>query len=198
MTGFYLVIGNVLNQFHSMLKDTNLLFLLPALYVTKYECKEILQACLDDLKKGEATDISVKQLNSNHLFKGSISMIIADNLPAHALRGFLCSFNKVNRFCRFCNCSKQRERNDPPVEMQLRTLEAYNNNICIVDTDNSFASVYGIKGRSCLNDLEYFHVINDLPRDLTHDVFESISIDVLSDIIGYFCEEKMIRSEEIN
>ena len=145
MIDFYSVIGNVLNQFHSTLKDTNLLFLLPALYVTKYECKEILQPCLDDLKKFEATDILVKLKNSNHLFKGSISMIIADNLPAHALRGFLCGFNKVSRFCRFCNCSKQRQRNDPPAEMQLRTLEAYNNNIYIVDSDNSFASVMVLK-----------------------------------------------------
>ena len=58
--------------------------------------------------------------------------------------------------------------------------------------------MYGIKERSCLNDLEYFHVINDLPPGLAHDVFESIPIDVLSDIVGYFCKEKIIRSEEIS
>ena len=82
--------------------------------------------------------------------------------------------------------------------MQLRTLETYNNNIRIVEADNSFANMYGIKERSCLNDLEYFHVTNGLPPDLAHDVFESIAINVLSDIVGYFCKEKMIRLEEVN
>ena len=82
--------------------------------------------------------------------------------------------------------------------MQLRTLEAYNSNIRIVEASNSFASVYGIKQSSCLNDLEYFHVINGLPPDLAYDVFEGIAINVLSDIVGYFCKEKMIRLEEVN
>lgn len=46
--------------------------------------------------------------------------------------------------------------------------------------------MYGIKERSCLNDLEYFHVINGLPPDLAHDMFEGIAVNVLSDIAGYF------------
>ena len=105
----------------------------------------------------------------------------------------------VNRFCRFCNCSKERrERNAPVVEMQLRTLEACNNNIRRVEADNSFASVYGIKERSCLNDLENFHVINGLLPDQAHDVFEGTAISVLSDTVGYFCKEKTISLEETN
>ena len=86
----------------------------------------------------------------------------------------------------------------PLAGMQLIILEAYNNNIRIVEADNSFASVYGIKKRCCLNDLEYFHVINSLPPDLAHDVFEGIAINIHSDIVGYFCKEKIIRLEEIN
>ena len=116
-------------------------------------------------------------------------MIIVDNLVAHALGGFFCSFSMVNQFCRFCKCPKeQRERNSSVVEMQLTTLEACNNNIRRVESDNSFASVYGIKERSCLNDLENFHVINGLLPDLTHYVFEGTAISVLSDIVGYFCK----------
>ena len=194
-SAFCFVIGNV----RSKLKDINLLLLSPASYITKYGYNEILQPCLDDFKIFEAIDISVKFENSNHFFKGFISMIIADNLVVHALGGFFCSFSMVNRFCRFRNCSKeQQERNAPLAEMQLRTLEAYNNNIRIEEADNSFTSVYGIKERSCLNDLEYIHVINGLPPDLGHDVFEGIAINIFSDIVGYFCKEKIIRLKEIN
>ena len=73
-------------------------------------------------------------------------MVIADSLAAHELGGFFCNFSMVNRFCRFCNCFKEhRERNAPLSEMQLRTLEAFNNNILIVEADNRWASMYGIK-----------------------------------------------------
>ena len=58
--------------------------------------------------------------------------------------------------------------------------------------------VLTIKERSCLNDMAYFHVINDLAPNLAHDVFEGIAINVLSDIVGYFCKEKIIRLEDIN
>ena len=192
---FYFVIGNVPNQFRSRLRDSNLLIFITCI-ITKYGYKEILQPCFDDLKKSEATGISVKFENSKNLFEGSIPMVIADNLAAHALGGFFCSFSMVNRVY---NCSKeQRERNASLAEMQLRTLEACNNSIRIVEADNSFASVYSIKERSCLNDLEYLHVINSAPPDLAHNVFEGIAVNFISDTVGYFCKEKNIRLEEIN
>ena len=37
-----------------------------------------------------------------------VSMIVADNLAAHALGGFFCNFGTVKRFCRFCNCTKDQ------------------------------------------------------------------------------------------
>ena len=108
VSAFYFVIANLPNQFCSRLKDINLLHLSPVLHVTKYGYKEILQPCLNDLKKIGAIGIAIKFENSNHLFKGSISMIIADNLAAHALGGFFCSFSMVNPLCRSCNCSKEQ------------------------------------------------------------------------------------------
>ena len=61
--------------------------------------------------------------------------------------------------------------------MQLGTLEAYKNNIRILEAGNSFASVCGIKERFCLNDLEYFRAVNGLSPDLAHDVFEGIAVN---------------------
>ena len=34
-------------------------------------------------------------------FKGTVTMVIADNLAARALGGFFCNFPTVQRFCRF-------------------------------------------------------------------------------------------------
>ena len=42
----------------------------------------------------------------DHMFFGSLSRVVADNLAAHAQGGFFCNFLTVQRFCRFCNCRK--------------------------------------------------------------------------------------------
>ena len=67
VSAFYFGIGNVPNQYRSRLKGINLLLLSPESYIIKYGYKEILQPCLDDLKKFEAIGISIKFENSNHL-----------------------------------------------------------------------------------------------------------------------------------
>ena len=43
----------------------------------------------------------------NHIFYGTVSMIIADNLAAHALAGFYCNFSTVNRFVGSATLPKQ-------------------------------------------------------------------------------------------
>ena len=35
-------------------------------------------------------------------------MVIAENLAAHVLAGFLYNFSKVKKFCRYCNFSKEQ------------------------------------------------------------------------------------------
>lgn len=60
-------------------------------------------------------------------------MIISDNLAAHALGGFFCNFSTVNRFCRFCNCTKLQLQNKASINMTtLRTIQGYQNNIEIL------------------------------------------------------------------
>ena len=96
-----------------------------------------------------------------HRFKGTVTMIIADNLAAHALGGFFCNFSTVQRFCRFCNCRKsQLDENLPLSTFVLRTKNAYDNNLRAVLEDPNLAVLYGIKDYSPLNTLRYFHVAN--------------------------------------
>ena len=38
---------------------------------------------------------------------GMLTMVVADNLAAHALGVFFCNFTTVQRFYRFCNCSHE-------------------------------------------------------------------------------------------
>ena len=88
ISAFYFVLGNIPSKFRSRLSDINLLLISPASFGQKYGYSEILQPCLDDLCKLETTGIKVNFENIAYLFKGGVSMVVADNLAAHALGGF--------------------------------------------------------------------------------------------------------------
>ena len=119
-------------------------------------------------------------------FKGTVTMIIPDNLAAHALGGFFCNFSTVKRFCRFCNCRKsQLYENLPVLTFVLRTKNVYDNNLSAVLEDQNLAVLYGTKDSSPLNTLSYFHVADGLPPDLCHDLFEGFAVNVISNIIAF-------------
>ena len=121
----------------------------------------------------------------NHIFYGTVIMIIADNLAAHALAGFYCNFSTVNRFCWFCNITKAELQEGKKItSFTLRTNTSYDNNVKDIEQLPHLASVYGIKANSCLNSSSYFHVIDGFPPDLAHDLFEGVAIDILTNIIS--------------
>ena len=101
---------------------------------------------LDDLKKLGNEGISVSFQGVLHKFKGTVTMIVADNLAAHDLNGFFFSFSTVQRFCRFYNCRKsQLDENLPVSFIVLRTKNVYDNNLRTVLEDPNLAVLYGIK-----------------------------------------------------
>ena len=61
----------------------------------------------------------------------------------------------------------------------LRAQEGYESNIMHLQDDPGMAPAYGIKSNSSLNKLEFFHVAEKLPPDLTHDSFEVFPFDFM-------------------
>ena len=91
---FYFVLGNFPSKFRSRLSDIHLILLSPASLVAKYRCCSHLSLLIEDLKNFETNEISVNFDGLLHHFKGTLSMVVADNLAAHAL-GFFCNFSTV-------------------------------------------------------------------------------------------------------
>ena len=60
-----------------------------------------------------------------------------------------------------------------------RTQVGYNNNTTDIETYPEMYSVYGIKQRSCFNSLKYYHVVDGLPPDIAHDIFEGVARDIV-------------------
>ena len=105
----------------------------------------------------------------------------------------------MKRFCRFSKCTKDQLADDIEIDkVSLRTEKGYKNNIKSTEQDSKFSSVYGIMTNSCLYQLKYNHIINGLPPDLAHDVFEGIAVDVLSDCIRFFCKNNTFSLEFLN
>ena len=123
--------------------------------IPKYGYQEILRPLLDDLRKFEAEGIHVKFDNCVHQFYGTLTMVVADNLAAHALGVFFCNFSTMQHFGCLCNCSQENLiANLPSSRFALRTSEGYDNTVININTEKTLSSVYCIKENSSLNCLQ--------------------------------------------
>ena len=146
LSAFYFVVGNISNKFRSRLKDIHLVLLCPSTLVTEYGYEKLLTPLLEDLYKLETEGLIIKFENQSFTFKGSLSMIIADNLAAHALGGFFCNFSTVQRFCRHCNFTKdQLQHPETLFDFGVRTTVGYNKNLLSVQDYPQLSATYGIK-----------------------------------------------------
>ena len=198
-SAFYFVLGKLPSKYRSKLSDIHLVLLTSALLVSKYGYGKILQPVLNDIKELETKGFDVTFEGLTHLFYGTISMIIADNLAAHYLAGFFCNFSTVHRFCRFCNITKDElQENKKISSFDLRTKLGYDNNVRDINLFPDLASVYGVKSNSCLHELQYFHVTNGFPPDLAHDLFEGIAVDILTTLFSYFIDSDIFTLACLN
>ena len=152
---FYFVLGKISDKCSSRFNDVNLFLLSPSALVQNYGYKEILQPVLDDILILETIGIEIKLCGQEHTFLGIASMVVADNLTAHALGQFYCILSEVARFCRFCNCTRDQLHGNVKFSNFIeRTQVGYNNNITDIERYPEMSSIYGIKQKSCLNSLK--------------------------------------------
>ncbi|KAG5672923.1 hypothetical protein PVAND_003011 [Polypedilum vanderplanki] len=114
-----------------------------------------------------------------------LGAVIGDNLALNEILGFQKSFNS-NVFCRICFAPKNltikdfKERED-----YIRTEENYE--IQLVENDSKKS---GIKCKSTLSTLKYFHVTRNLVADIMHDIYEGVARYDIAKILNYFIYEK--------
>ena len=66
----------------------------------------ILCPLIEDLKNLEINGISFNFDELLHHFKGTLYMVVADNLVPHALGVFFCNFSTAQKLCCSCNITK--------------------------------------------------------------------------------------------
>ena len=107
-------------------------------------------------------------------------MTIDDNLAAHALGCFYENFSTVQSFCRFCNITLTDFKAKRFWDFSLRTKSSYDEQAKLVENDETLVSLYGVKGDACLNELHYYLVIEGLPPDPAHDLFEGFEVEFIT------------------
>lgn len=153
----------------------------------------IWRPIVDDFKRLESDGITSKEGN----IKAVLTHLSFDNLGANDSLGFASSFS-ASYYCRFCLLSKAECQHTTHDDSdKRRTIEDYEAQVQIIA--NSEKVVYnetkGVKYYCTLNDLHYFHVINNPTVDVMHDHNEG-SIPYLLSIFFEHCFSNKVFSLE--
>ena len=84
MSPFYFVLGNIPAKYRSRLNDINLVLLSPSALVQKYGYQEIALPLLHDVKLLETSGLNIKFEDQEHIFSGTVFLVVAHNSAAHA------------------------------------------------------------------------------------------------------------------
>lgn len=195
---FYFILGNLSPQYKSKLYVIQLAIICKSIHIKKYGFSKVMEPLIQDLIILEKDGVTVKVNATTYNFKGTVSYMSADNLAAHGVGGFIESFSGF-RISRFCMATSEGIKNCLSVDLcDMRTKDSYNAQVSSVSGDSSLCSVYGIKECSPLNKLNHYHVIDGLPSDISHDLFEGLVPEVLEHVIRYCVQNQIFSLEYLN
>nr|XP_012220641.1 PREDICTED: uncharacterized protein LOC105671240 [Linepithema humile] len=193
--GFYFVICNLPPHFNSNLNNIHLLTLCYSKYIKDFGINSVLEVIVKDLRILETEGFYIEGVE--YPIKGTLATLSHDNLGGATLYGMVESF-QANFFCRICLMHKNFTKiNCKQEDILLRTPENFKNHIQLA-INHYDDSVYGIKLRSALNDLEFFKFGINLSVDIMHDFLEGICQLELKLFLKFLIQEKLTSIEEIN
>lgn len=192
----YWVLGNLPPGSCSALSSIYLALLCKSVYVKEFGFSKIFEPLLNDLVILEQQGLFIPQLGA--IVKGTVQCVIADNLGAHGLAGFVESFSG-KYFCRFCTAqlSDIQSQEVKSGAFQLRSKE--NHELHIRTAQEGQVNYFGVK-RSCVltDSLTHFNVLRGYPPDIVHDLFEGIVPVELARCIGVLLLKKYFTLNHIN
>lgn len=196
VTAVYWVFADIPSVLRSRLSSIYLTVLCKAGDVKAFGYNKILEPLLNDLRSFEENGIFVPCLGQ--IVKGTVFSLIADNLGAHSVGGFVESFSG-SYVCRFCvgQRSQFQEQEVRAGAFPTRTREEYD-----LDIERALAESTHSRGvkRHCAitQKLSHFHVTTGYPPDVLHDLFEGIVPTELALCLNVLIKKKYLTYEELN
>lgn len=196
LCGVYWILGNLPPGSHSSLSSIYLAVLCKSGDVKTYGYEKVLEPLLQDLKTLEDHGLYVPLLGKS--LKGTVLSIVADNLGAHGVAGFLESFSG-DFFCRFCTGKSCDIRSHCVASgaFDLRTREDHADHVKSACENNTHC--FGVK-RECVftKTLSHFHVVSGFPPDIAHDIFEGIVPVELAYCLGSMISKRLFTLDDLN
>lgn len=200
MVFVYFTIGNLESKYRSCLNHIHLLAIFPNRHVASYGLNLLLKPIIDEIKLLEDGVDMVIHEETIKVY-GTLAVLTADNLASHAVGGFKAGFSKGFRKCRYClavDAEIQTKFCDG--QFEARTKTGHNLHCSGLETDlhEYFGKLYGINGKSVLNELKFFHVIGGLVPDIMHDLHEGVLSLMLCKILKYCITKKYFTLDQLN
>lgn len=171
--GVYFRIRNMPPEFNSRLGSIHLVALCLTANMKADDCSfdDVAKHILYDLQQLETVGIEIAHGN---FLKGTLVHTSHDNLGGNQILGFVESFVAEN-CCRICECNRSSDfqtlfRED---SNKLRQKSSYENQTDQL-SECSDTVIKGIKRYCILNNLKYFHMLENPAVDLMHDVNEGV------------------------
>lgn len=122
-----------------------------------------------------------------------LGLVLRDNLGLNTVLGFVSSFS-ANYFCRFCKEIKTSTHTVCSENQNL--MRNINNNTADVALND--VSLTGIKENSVLNNINSFHVTNNLAVDVMPDIFEGVCHYDMCHIISKLIDMNYFDLKKLN
>lgn len=153
VTAVYLVLGNIPAQFRSTLASIYLAILCKAEDTKQFGFQRVLEPLLRDLQSLEKDGLLVPGLGK--VIKGMVVSVVADNLGAHSVAGFVENFTG-SYICQFC----LGDRSDiQSKDFQQRTKEQHTLHVQMAVSSPNHTPCFGVKKQCALSEkLDHFHV----------------------------------------
>lgn len=188
---------------------------MPAQYLSKPDNIYLICLCFtDDIKTKEADfnrvwRIIMKDIEYLETFgidfegginiKGTLSILSFDNLGAHVALGYAESCN--SRYpCRICLTHKDECKIlTNPCTLEYRTIENYTKHMKVIAglQKVDYGKTKGLRMYCALNDMEYFHTLQNQCLDVMHDLNEGCMHFLLKDLFQYCVSKKILTENEL-
>lgn len=196
LCGVYWILSNLPPGSHSELSSIYLALLCKSDDIKTYGYGKVLNPLLQDLVTLEKQGVFISSLGE--FVKGTVHCVIADNLGAHGIGGFVESFSG-DYFCRFCTGKKSEIQSEyvQSGTFSLRTKEIHEEHIESAKQNGN--SCCGVKTNCVFSEhLAYFHVTKGYPPDIAHDLFEGVIPVELAYCLGLLISKKYFTLESLN
>lgn len=151
----------------------------------------VLEPIVADLKLLEDTGLDI----GGSIIKGTLIHNAFDNLGGNELFGMVKSFNS-SHYCRICDMNKT-ECSEAVYEQpnRLRNVNRYNQQLSELQQDGHH--IEGVSKPCLLNNLKYFHTLQNTSVDLMHDVLEGATHFLFEKVFDFCINEIHLSKEQL-